>query len=782
LQYFLIKPQVAFESGFDSSSKIPPTGELMKNFFLTLILFTFIGCGNSSQEDNTDKNIQGKDLLPSKVNPNKQNSKKTEKDKKKKDKKKKIIKNPILFCDDGQCKNIEKEKATEKNYFFIDFGDNWVPYLFTEQSSPGETKQKNNYRSTFLALAQNRTTEDSKKLKKGQNNYLELYGIPPTLSVLQKRFLNDAQKKCSRELDWDLFTRLKNKMTYSRSHPRKYFFRFRHARKKYLRWARRKGIKKTLEHAKEAENSKKKLPSRLRIFIRAKNRLAAVNEMRKRFICEGIVKANYLRKNYFDLNMRRAIRKFEKKHKIYNWGHLTKKIWKKLSNSLLENNFQSLKRVISTRVAHSLAIFEDGTTKVQTKDGIKKGPDLIGKYTKLVMQDLGIDTPQKALSWFQSYSPEYFNNLKIAFKLPALPEYYSDNMEFYIKISVGDVWYDVPYTPDGKRKYAPRGMLPHLYLYTVYKGRKIMLSSTGTTAGGWKKEYKDKQIFMKYKSSDLGPKEWKYIVAAPVWFPPKSTPPSDLTTKANIKGRYRTVVKWKTLGPSYASAYGLVMAPHTTTITRNGKEEDLDRGIRTHGSVNYMSIKVGFSHGCHRLYNHLALRIFSNILKHRQHSRIGQKKADWTHFVPGDNGKTLRIHQKTKGYYYQLEPPVKILVTRRYIVGKVKQPIKELIRIPDKKYPEESDLGMQIGESGELLPIETTDSTPVEDGTALKNQASVKDASSLATSGKTVNKKVEKKDKKPKKDKNKKLKQKNKKKISIKNKTKKPKTPKPGTN
>ncbi len=752
----------------------------MKNFFLILILFSFTSCGSSSKSEKIDKENKVKDQFPSKTELQKQETDK-DKERVKEKKKKKVIKNPILFCSDGECKNIEKEKTEGDNYHIVDLGENWVPYLFTEQSSPSGEKKENNYRDTFLALAQNRTTEDGKKLKKGENNYLELYGIPPTLSVLQKRFINDAEKKCSRELDFDLFNQLENKMTYNSSHPRKYFFRFKHARKKYLKWARRKGIKKPFEHAKKAEQSSKKLPSRLRIFIRAKNRLAAVNEMRKRFICEGITKANYLRKNYFNLNMRRAIRKFEKKHKIYNWGHLTKKIWKKLSNSLLENNYQSLKRVISTRVAHSLTIFEDGTAKIQTRDGVKKGPDLIGKYTDLVMEDLGIDTPEKALSWFQIHPPEYFNNLKIAFKLPPLPEYYSDNMEFFVKISIGDVWYDIPYTPEGKRKYAPRGMLPHLYLYTVYKGRKIMLSSTGTTAGGWKKEYKDKQIFMKYKSSDIGPKEWKYIVAAPVWFPPKSTPPSDLTTKAKIKGRYRTVVKWSTLGPSYASAYGLVMAPHTTTITRNGKDEDIDRGIRTHGSVNYMSIKVGFSHGCHRLYNHFALRIFSNILKRHQHSRIGQKDADWTHFVPGDDDKTLRIHQTTKGYYYQLEPPVKIRVTRRYIVGKVKQPIKELIRIPNKEYPEESDLGMQIGESGEHLPIESTDSTPVEDGTALANQAATKDASPLETSGKTVDEKLEKtekKEKKTNKNKTKKSKPKTGEKTSKKNQP--PKKPKKG--
>ena len=51
----------------------------------------------------------------------------------------------------------------------------------------------NRYRTVFVGLASNKTDGDGQPLSPGEQNYLELYGIPPTLSVLRERFLADAR-------------------------------------------------------------------------------------------------------------------------------------------------------------------------------------------------------------------------------------------------------------------------------------------------------------------------------------------------------------------------------------------------------------------------------------------------------------------------------------------------------------------------------------------------------------------------------------------------------------
>ena len=64
----------------------------------------------------------------------------------------------------------------------------------------------------------------------------------------------------------------------------------------------------------------------------------------------------------------------------------------------------------------------------------------------------------------------------------------------------------------------------------------------------------------------------------------------------------------------------------STTARVDGKiQVGGDEGIRTHGSVDYMSIMRRHSHGCHRMHNHIAVRLMSFVLEHRPHTRYGQQ-------------------------------------------------------------------------------------------------------------------------------------------------------------
>jgi hypothetical protein len=74
------------------------------------------------------------------------------------------------------------------------------------------------------------------------------------------------------------------------------------------------------------------------------------------------------------------------------------------------------------------------------------------------------------------------------------------------------------------------------------------------------------------------------------------------------------------------------------------------------------SILNGTSHGCHRLYNQLAVRLGSFLLRHRNHTARGQKPEHYRRTVRAMGTFTAKID--TKGYLYELTPPVPVEVLK----------------------------------------------------------------------------------------------------------------------
>jgi hypothetical protein len=154
------------------------------------------------------------------------------------------------------------------------------------------------------------------------------------------------------------------------------------------------------------------------------------------------------------------------------------------------------------------------------------------------------------------------------------------------------------------------------------------------------------------------------------------------------------VPNYDEMGPWYGSAYGLVAAFHVRLVPRsNGTTDYFDNGIRSHGSVDYNSILRRYSHGCHRLYNHLAIRLFDFVLKHRPYTRVGD--------VPGGYGKKVEIEEDTfeisldtRGYKYELVAPVDVEVLRGRVRGKQRKPIETYMPKP----------GVEYGSDAQFLP------------------------------------------------------------------------------
>ena len=256
-----------------------------------------------------------------------------------------------------------------------------------------------------------------------------------------------------------------------------------------------------------------------------------------------------------------------------------------------------------------------------------------------------------------------------------------------VEIDRGDVIYDPLYNAAGKETNQSRHRFPSFTLRVKWQGQTIPLVKWRTTIGGWRSDLAaDGYEYYRYKGSDVGPRVWRNIVSGPVWIIPPSTPIRTMVKDKTVNGSSQMVVNYDETGPGYLSAYGLVAA-YNVVPGRDGKP-DWDNGVRVHGSAEYLSIlnPNAFSHGCHRLMNHLAERMFSFVLQHRNVHIEGEKRLGFQRqFLWKDDVYTLRL--PTRGFWYTLDPPLQVNVLEGNIIGKVRKPVVPYVEKPGVKYP-----------------------------------------------------------------------------------------------
>jgi hypothetical protein len=391
-----------------------------------------------------------------------------------------------------------------------------------------------------------------------------------------------------------------------------------------------------------------------------------------------------------------ALAAWERKNDIFGWGFLGGETLAALQRPPMELHFDTFRRILMERIADGAAILEDGSAMggknpAKYKDAAGKEHEvenLIGEYADALLAALAIRNTDDVAAFLRRVGRQGLGSLHVAFRAPPLPPYYGKNMNLAVEIDRGDVWYDFPFDEEGKPITQARINFPTLTVFVDWRNQKIPLVRWRTTIGSWRSEtQRDGKVYFKYKNSDVGPRIWKEIVASPVWIPPDGTPSKDLLTRKTLdrdKGAV-TVVNTDVMGPGFQSAYGLVMAIHH----RHGGG---DNQIRTHGSVDYTSIARRYSHGCHRLVNSRAVRLFDFILRRRPFERVGnQPLVLRKHFTHED--KEYEYLLDTRGYYYELKQPIPVQVTQGRIMGKVRRPIEAYVQKPGVDYGEEEESG-----------------------------------------------------------------------------------------
>ncbi len=614
---------------------------------------------------------------------------------------------------------IDIGQAEATGHTVVDLSDDWTPYIFTEKTPGRDDAKANEYRARYLALANDRGDQWGEPLGENEKNYLELYGIPPTLSVIWSEWqtLTTEVEPCLVKAGYDpsAFANFKGTIAFSKASQSTRVRQASWAKAALAKKAKKAKLDISTPGGLAAAATHPSTKALHRSWRAAQSEVDVITNAQKRFVCERMYGTadgrGSVQYGVFDSETTHALAAFERKHDIMGWGHFKADNVAMLARPPQVAIHGRLLRMVEERVVSAAGIVEDGSAAQWKHDFRWKDKagadqplrDLAGEFTAAAVAELGIGTPETARTKLAQWvglgdakaQAGAFEGLLVAVKLPALPEYYSDAMQLQAVIDRGDVWYDFPYDSVGNKLSQPRQRYPHLTLYVNYEGQKIPLVHWRTTIGAWRNEYENDEVVLKYKNSDVGDRVWKDIVAAPVWIPPTSTPPAELIKGYWRKGKFRKDVNYPEIGPGYRSAYGLVAGYHIKEIRdeAGNVKSEFDNSIRTHGSVDYMSILRRFSHGCHRLYNMDAVRMFSFILQHREYARMGQVPVGVRReLAVEDRSYTMKI--PSRGYKYELAAPIPVTVTEGRVRGRRKSPISGAMKPP----------GAELVPEGELVP------------------------------------------------------------------------------
>jgi hypothetical protein len=589
----------------------------------------------------------------------------------------------------GEERVVDADVARARGLTIVDLSDGWAPALFDDGADAAGGVLPNRYRGVFTGLASDRTDGDGQPVEAGTKNYLELYGVPPTLGVLRERFLADAARPCALEIaptvDTAKLLAPAEITTWGATTEQKELAKH-HARELRLEAAREKAGAESFEALAAAEP---RWAKDLKALRKMEVERAAFAEVEKRLACEGTLDLAKHKLGTYDTAMRKAMFDFQQEHSVMDQADLKRASLEVLARPLLVNDLAALRRVLDERVSHAGRFIEDGSSKATYpgSDGTRHPvPDLVTAATDALLARLDIETPEDALDFFRRHSARDFRSLRVAVRFPPLPEYHSGQMELSAEIDRGDVWYDFPFDAKGERVPQPRERFPTFTLFTKWRGERVPIVRWRTTIGGWRNEMAgDGQEYMRWKGSDVGKRVWRHIVAAPVWIPPASSPLGGMVKEKKVNGMFVKVTNYDETGPGYLSAYGLAAAIHEQVIKSGDGTSYYDNGIRTHGSFDYMSLRGRFSHGCHRLYNNLAVRLFTFVLQHHKARTLGSialgfKRDFWS------KGDVYQMRLPSKGFYYELDPPLPIEVLEGRIMGERQKPVSGYLRKPGVTY------------------------------------------------------------------------------------------------
>jgi hypothetical protein len=541
----------------------------------------------------------------------------------------------------GGPDQLEAPVVAQTETTVVDLADEWTPQILSETADLPQS-----YRRTFVALANQRVDAGSEWDTARRDQYFELFGIFPSVSVVKGWLLDGERHAC-----------------HSSIHD-----------------SALRSLGRTLAPWTVPAASAKAAAA------------AAVTAVQQHLSCEGFLGPRS-REGTFDAGTQEGLRLYQRRHMLPSAGILDEETRATFLTDSRELDFRTLLRILRERVVDATGLIEDGSALNAWRPILGRyiesseyrrtlrsaplpggAPDLVDPATEAAAIALGWTSPEAAARTLSEAPVE-----RIAVQLPLLPAYYRTPLRLRAEIDRGDVWTSYPLDDQGRPRPSPVKNRPTFTLYVQTDGGEIPLIRWPTTIGGWKEEKEDGEETLRYKESPVGRRYWRDLVAAPAWFPPPTTPDRELVRR-RPDGRW--AADSDAVGPGYRSAYGLVALFHHrligqkesgAAVTLSGTPESgeateasdddaaryVDIAIRTHGSGNYRSILRGSSHGCHRLFNHLAIRLGSFILAHTDYKRHGLIRERYGRVIVW-KGQAIKLRAESRGYRYELTPPIAV--------------------------------------------------------------------------------------------------------------------------
>ena len=577
---------------------------------------------------------------------------------------------------DGRCIMVETvdggalcaADARGRGLTIVDLTDGWTPAMF----APAGDGQVPSFHDRYLAIAAERDDD----------GLAELYGVVPALAIVRARLDDDARHACHAAVDPAPIAALDRTLSQDDRDAVRLADAWRQSYAALLdRERARRGLLSIAELAVVPEWS-----ARVAKWKQLDDEHVALVTAEQELRCEGWL-LDKDSDGSFTWRTGNAIELFQRRNFLMPTERLDADTRDALQVDSRELDFRLALRVLRERVVDATGLVEDGTAGAgplpilgrmldpapmrMARSGqpmANAAPDLIGAATEAAARELGW-TDAAHVRAFLARHPD---GARVALRLPPPPPYHAAHMALSAEIDRGDVFYDET-PPPFRRIVAHR---PTLVLYVDDRGTKRPLVRWPTTIGGWADQrMPDGSIVQRWKESEVGPRVWRDLYAGPTWLPPKSTPDRDLV-KNLWNGHWG--LKSEVFGPGPHAAYGMVLLEHLQAITlKDGSVRLDDNGIGTHGSASVTSIVNGTSHGCHRLYNQLAVRLGDFLLRHRDHVVRGEQKlspSEEFRRVVFHNDEAFRAVVDTRGFLYELTPPVPVDVLRGRILSKRKVP------------------------------------------------------------------------------------------------------------
>lgn len=584
---------------------------------------------------------------------------------------------PIPIFEGGaEVGRVCEDAAEAAGLTVLELGDAWAPRIFSEDPTLGEIGTQP-YRPIYVALADERFEELPEEVEPEQ--YLELFGISPTFRVLVGRVADRERHACHDAIDdapLGRYTISLRAWSLSANEQRSEVRYLAHLDAILERARVREGLA-TIDEL-EAGGAR---PQSVVEWRRLHQRIDAVRVVQAHLRCDGFTAR--MDDGVFDGRVSSALAEFQRRHMVVSAGTLDAATRTHLGDDSADSDFGAVLRTLRERVVDATGLLEDGSAANAWgtvlgreldppamrfdagRPPLSNGaPDRVSAATEAAAQALGWTSPDAFLAFFELEGAP----TRVAVRLPARPDYHASHMELRAEIDRGDVWFEYPYSNEGVRRALSIEQRPTVTLYASTPRGEVALMRWPTTIGGWKPERSSAGgIGLRYKESPEGPRIWRDVVASPAWLPPASTPDDELVRR--LPGG-RLAPHLTLFGPSYRSAYGLAMVMHHRPIVRDGITTFYDEGVRVHGSVSYRSITSGTSHGCHRLYNHLAVRLTGFLIAHRNHARRGPIPTLYGRRVV-EGGQEVRIRIASRGYLFELTPPVEVNVLTGRVLGDV---------------------------------------------------------------------------------------------------------------